>query len=430
MSCRPAALAGASMILVLILATPALAGDVSVQGDEIVFVGGAQENHLSISEGPGPQPGQIRYGIRDAAGLTAGPGCEVTDSHGNGACALPDGRRARLIRADLGPGLDLAYLVPGTVTPVHFIGGDGVDFMAGGAGADRFDGGPGDDTMYGDHGPAGDAVARAADDFVGGEGTDRVSYAGQRAERVTVTIDDQPDDGAPGEGDNVHSDVENVQGDMWAPNRLTGSNAANVLRGGDANDVLIGGGGSDSLYGDRGDDTLEARDSGPDSVSCGEGTDSAIVDFNDGVEPGTCERVDSTPPPAFEPRLPPPPGPPPPPLHGTFPVTVPATSLKPSRSGRVTVRLACGANAGPRGCSGTVRLASVKRVRIGSRKRTFSLGAEDFVIPAGQAKRLTFKLSRDQRRALKRLKRVELLARVVEAGTQPRDTQRSITLRR
>jgi hypothetical protein len=38
-------------------------------------------------------------------------------------------------------------------------------------------------------------------------GFDRVDYS-DRTGNVSVTRDDQPNDGEPGEGDNVHSDTE------------------------------------------------------------------------------------------------------------------------------------------------------------------------------------------------------------------------------
>ncbi|MCZ4611451.1 hypothetical protein O3S80_48435 [Streptomyces sp. Lzd4kr] len=141
------------------------------------------------------------------------------------------------------------------------IGGYGNDLLIG---ANYFDvgvsapspnnilsGGPGNDTLQG-----GDIVAGSdpdddgRDTFWGGPGTDLVTYV-HRSTPLTVDVDNAPDDGAPGEGDNVHSDVENITGGS-GDDRLTGrASIANRLQGGAGTDVLDGvdGDGVDNLQG-------------------------------------------------------------------------------------------------------------------------------------------------------------------------------------
>jgi len=95
----------------------------------------------------------------------------------------------------------------------------------------------------------------------------------------------------------------------------------------------------------------------------------------------------------------------------------------------VTVRITCRTK-DTTGCNGTIRLASTKKVRVGARSKTFVLGTRSFSIGSGKSVRVTFKLSRANRSALRRLKRVKLTARVTERAAQPRTAKRSLTLRR
>jgi hypothetical protein len=173
--------------------------------------------------------------------------------------------------------------------------GVAVAAIIGTAGSDTLTGTPGDDALYGlagndrlnglqgnddlDGGPG-------ADDIRGGPGDDAVSYGGTSAP-VTVTLDDQANDGAAGEGDNVHTDVEDIYGGA-GDDRLTGDAAGNTIDGGAGNDTIVGGKGFDFLYGGPGDDVIDARDGTQDVVDCGAGRDRAIVDRVDLVT--GCER--------------------------------------------------------------------------------------------------------------------------------------------
>jgi hypothetical protein len=65
---------------------------------------------------------------------------------------------------------------------------------------------------------------------------------------VTVSLDDQPGDGTPGENDDIGSDVERLRGSM-GDDRLIGSDGPNALEASDGNDFLDGRGGDDYLYG-------------------------------------------------------------------------------------------------------------------------------------------------------------------------------------
>ena len=169
-------------------------------------------------------------------------------------------------------------------------GGPGNDTIAGGAGPDTLVGGPGDDAMAGGNGDDTLDGGPGADDVRGGPGVDTVSYASATAP-VTVTLDGFPGDGQLGEGDNVHSDVENLGGSA-GPDTFTGNPSANVLDTGDGEDFVDGGAGPDILTSGNGFDVVRSRDGVADNVDCGPSSDFAIVDPQDTVSP-SCERVDN-----------------------------------------------------------------------------------------------------------------------------------------
>jgi serralysin len=152
-------------------------------------------------------------------------------------------------------------------------GGPANDDLHAGTGDDTVNGGAGFDELYEDS----DEFDR--DSFVGGADSDRVRYEGV-LHAVNVSLNGVADDGRPGEGDNVKSDIEWIAGTGTA-DTLTGNDAGNglwggagkdVLRGGAGNDGLYGREGDDGLYGGAGDDTLYG-DEGVDAHDGGSGTD-------------------------------------------------------------------------------------------------------------------------------------------------------------
>jgi hypothetical protein len=71
---------------------------------------------------------------------------------------------------------------------------------------------------------------------------------------------------------------------------LFGGPGSDRLLGGAGADTLVGGGGQDQLFGGAGDDKLEARDGEKDTIDCGSGYDTVIVDKHDVVNKN-CEQV-------------------------------------------------------------------------------------------------------------------------------------------
>jgi hypothetical protein len=167
----------------------------------------------------------------------------------------------------------------------NLTGGDGPDTLTGTAENDTLYGRGGNDTLDGGGGNDDLDGGAGADDLRGGTGVDAASYVGPGG--VNVTLDDAPNDGHEGEGDNVHLDVEAVYGGSGA-DTLSGNRAGNTLDGGDGSDHLIGGRGRDFLFGGGGDDEIDAADGAPDVIDCGNGDDRVRADKIDSVT--GCER--------------------------------------------------------------------------------------------------------------------------------------------
>jgi hypothetical protein len=222
-------------------------------------------------------------------------------------------------------------------------GGEGRDTIDGGEGPDQLRGGGGDDTLH-----PGDWSSTAADVIDGGPGQDKLDGAWTQRDRgdndpVSVTLDGVANDGHAGEGDNVIG-IEHVKVtrpgtfvagadpvifDIWnlgaGNSSVKGSPGADDIRtwdledtidggagddkieGGNGNDTITGGPGKDRILADAdagscnflvcrlpfGNDTVNARDGEVDSIDCGIGTDTAIVDADDVV--ANCENVDRGP---------------------------------------------------------------------------------------------------------------------------------------
>ncbi len=129
-------------------------------------------------------------------------------------------------------------------------GGAGDDYLRTGAGNDEIYGGTGNDTAdYFEHAP----------------------FAYDQDMDLNISLDDLANDGEYFEKDNVHSDVENVLGDIW-DDHIVGSRFNNRLIGGSGRDTLEGGAGNDSLDGGSGNDWVDGG-VGTDILIGGKGTD-------------------------------------------------------------------------------------------------------------------------------------------------------------
>jgi Ca2+-binding RTX toxin-like protein len=174
---------------------------------------------------------------------------------------------------------------------VKLVGNGGGDTLNAGSFGTDLEGDGGDDTLVGGTGDdrldEQGLAGLGADDMHGGRGFDQVSYVGHRNSAsalvaVNVSLDGIANDGYAGEGDNVHKDIESIEGTNL-DDALTGGAAFDQLEGFGGSDTLDGGAGTDILIGDEGNDTFHARDSHLDVLECGAGLDTATTDYIDQV---------------------------------------------------------------------------------------------------------------------------------------------------
>lgn len=256
-----------------------------------------------------------------------------------------------------GPTTALPVVLAGGDGNDDLLGGQGPDRLDGGAGADVLDGNDGDDAVLG--GTGDDTLrggrTRSADLVDGGPGRDTIAgdwFDANNPEDapLAVTFDGVANDGRPGEGDDVRS-VEviatkrvatlvagdgadapvqfTVTNTQAGGSRLVGTPFGDLLRTDAYDDVIEAGAGADAIdagYGSdtitpgpgqdtvladggagacdaincplpQGNDVIHARDGERDSIDCGPGTDTVIVDAIDVI--AGCEIVDgqSAPPP-------------------------------------------------------------------------------------------------------------------------------------
>jgi len=226
-------------------------------------------------------PGRHFAGNAGADEILAGGGGMLLDG-GPGDDTLGGGIGADTILG--GAGKDQLFGLPGDDV---LDGGDDADRVDGGGDADLIRGGAGDDTLNG-HDSAFLTVDDKPDDIQGGTGVDTVRYS--RLDNVTVRLNDAPDDGALGEGDNVHTDTEVVLGGN-GDDRLVGSPADDTLNGGPGEDDIDGRLGADTLIGGQGGDDINAVDGFVDTITCGgDGGDSLAADIFDAFDPADCNQ--------------------------------------------------------------------------------------------------------------------------------------------
>jgi Ca2+-binding RTX toxin-like protein len=447
----------------LAVAGPASASQISYDGQTLTYSAGPGESNRVLL---GVADGDVNCGGAGATCLTVNDsgahiavgtsGCVLTysSSYAGDAAACPLPQR---VRADLGDGDDAYWDWDGPSTvdagggndnPIFGEGGDdtiaggpGNDVLYGDGGNDSLDGGPGDDDLEGIPGDALDSPHGAGSDrYTGGGGGDSVVYT-NRTEDLSLSIDGVANDGAPGEGDNIGTDISAVYGGNGS-DTITGSPHRDVLVGDTGNDTINGEDGDDALYGsngsdrldgaagqdylegDDGDDTLDggpdadtfygespldfgsgrdrilARDGVAEQIDCGPGIDAAQFDATDISVYGACEAVD------------------------VAAVPFKLVGAAPGKQGALALDLSL---PGP----GKVRVdATAKPAKAGGRK--IAVGSAGGTAQSSGAARLTLRLTGAARKALKRRGRltVSLRARFTPAGGGATKVSRAtVTLR-
>jgi Ca2+-binding RTX toxin-like protein len=148
-------------------------------------------------------------------------------------------------------------------------GGSGADQLTGGAGDDLLQAHGGDDELRGD---GGDDVLEGSggdDDLMGDAGADRIRGGSGRdgfstgivPADITIVPDDQPNDGAPGEGDDVGSDVEDFATGL-GDDHITGTEASNLIDSNSGDDTVLAGGGHDDINPGSGADLVDGGPGG------------------------------------------------------------------------------------------------------------------------------------------------------------------------
>jgi hypothetical protein len=485
-------LAGLSLLALLLTAPAAGASTLALSSDVVTYTGDPAADTVELSRYVDPRNGIPYYLVSDNGGITGSSPCfSVTSTLA--ACRVSTATKRYDVRSgggadrvtvsgptaggttDLGPGDD-TFTGQSAADIVH--GGDGDDSLRGGGGNDQIfgdggndlvagqtgndvvDGGAGDDQLEGaGEGMPADAGS-GADDIRGGPGSDRLSYLDHSA-AVKVSLDDKPGDGAAGENDNAHGDIETLVGstfdDVLVGNdgpqslfgnagldRADGLGGDDIVNGGTGDDELYGGAGEDRVEGSAGGDYLEggagedlfegdnvcttepctgdsdfiqARDGEADTVNCGVGADTAIVDSLDVVAQDTqhgCERIDRS---AAEAVTPP--------AGAVLGVSTPglgvpklsvlgARKLSRLRRAKLSIKVIC-----PGSCRVKARLISGRTV-VASRSRT-RLGAGTVIVRP--------KLTKQGRKLLRHRKKAAMTLAVDVTDDQGRTTTLARVLR-
>jgi Ca2+-binding RTX toxin-like protein len=295
-------------------------------------------------------------------------------------------------------GSDHADLLDARGVSARLVGNGGDDRLIGSPGPDSLEDGPGNDTALGGDGNDVFRHHAGGDLYRGGDGArDEIYYYG--TDSITVTLDDRPGDGVPGEGDDVGSDVEAVfTGD--GDDRVVGSDGPNIVSTSYGSDAIDGRGGDDILLGgsdwpefatspvttntvtggpgaDRfvlhgPSDVIRADDGEADSIECAEAP--VLVGLS-------ADAIDTAPGCAPHPQMVSPrPG---------------RGAARVDRRGRAVVRVACPKRSDI-ACAGSMRL--MRGSKADARGR--------FAIPAGRSARVSLRLSSRALRLVRRGRRV------------------------
>jgi Ca2+-binding RTX toxin-like protein len=289
---RRAALVAFGAMFALALPSAASASEVHITPANNLFLTGAagEDNDVDITENG------ANLILNDTEGLTAGAGCVPINverascplaAFGNAYVFVDDGENKVEATTDHPIHIDgfsadsNNFRATGDGT-TSLIGGSGPDVLRtswsndtlnGMGGNDNLESGSGDDELNGGSGDDVLTPGGGDDEINGGSDLDSVDYH-TRLAPLQISIDNNKNDGAPGELDNVHTDVERVFGGSGS-DEITGSPNRDLIQAGPGLDTVSGGGGDDEINGEDGNDELHGG-AGVDFVSGGNDRD--VVD--------------------------------------------------------------------------------------------------------------------------------------------------------
>ena len=254
-------------------------GDELVGGTGANVIDGLAGNDTLIGGGGASADGADRFvggtGTADMVDYTGRTGALVvtidgTANDGAGGCPAGGGCEDDDVETDVENliGGGNADTLTGSATSNAIFGGTG-------SVADTLNGSGGDDTLGG--GDRFNNFADGADILNGGPnaaGGDTVTYSNRGA--VTASLDGVANDP---EGDNIGTDVENLEGSNSGGDTLSGSTAANLIDGNGGNDTISGGTGTAT----DGNDTLIGGTGAADTVSYAPRSGDLDIDL-DGVD--------------------------------------------------------------------------------------------------------------------------------------------------
>ncbi|WP_405060183.1 calcium-binding protein [Kribbella sp. NBC_01505] len=219
----------------------------------LTVVGGPEDDHPTVYVTNFPADRAPRLLVEEIGRVFITGGACVSIGVGSRVeCPLKDVSK---VLVDTGDGND--SINHRTEFPARLLAGAGSDTVNGSSASEFIDLGSGDDVVQ----PLG-----GTDDVHGGAGIDRVVYGGSAD--VEVRLDDLANDGAAGENDNIHSDVEDLTGSHGndvlvgtaGPNRIDGGSGNDKLLSLEGDDIVIGGGGADFMSGGPGIDSAQYRE--------------------------------------------------------------------------------------------------------------------------------------------------------------------------
>jgi Ca2+-binding RTX toxin-like protein len=235
---------GVAVLLAVVLPGSALGSVAQVGmegGDEVLYFDAApgEANRVIVAS----RTASDVIGVSDDTAITLepGPGCSRGESGAAYAVTCP---RAGIDRIEVRLGDEADELPSVSVDGVSLEveAGPGADELYDGGSPGSLDGGADDDLLV--VSPGHFAIAHA---FFGGSGSDWLSYE-SRSSDLLISLDGAPNDGDPGEGDNVHDDIEAVEAG-FGNDELIGSPGAEDLNGNIGDDIVSGLGGDDRLDG-------------------------------------------------------------------------------------------------------------------------------------------------------------------------------------